>query len=102
MHLSAVKRVMRYLRGTSKRGLLYTKAEAVTIDAYSDSDFGGDLVSRRSTSGWLILLSGNPITFSSRTQPTVAQSSTGAEFIAASETTRDMLAGLYKISTSKR
>lgn len=58
---------------------MHERDRAIMIDDYSDSDFGGDLTTRRSTSGRIILLSDNPVIFTSRTQPTIAQSSTEAE-----------------------
>ena len=64
-HLIAAKRIMRYLRGTLRYGILFphhTKGDdSLHLVAYSDSDWCGDLVDRRSTMGQVHLLSGSPI-----------------------------------------
>jgi hypothetical protein len=55
-----------------------------TLYAYCDSDWAGDRQSRRSLSGYIIMLNGGPVQWKSQLQPTVAQSSTEAEYIALS------------------
>ncbi|XP_039968988.1 secreted RxLR effector protein 161-like [Bactrocera tryoni] len=78
---TAVKRVMRYLKGTINSGLVFN---AVTSDivGFCDADWGSDLVARRSTTGYIFKLQGAPISWSTRRQRTVALSSTEAEFMA--------------------
>jgi len=91
-HWAAIKRVLRYLKQTKDVGLRYTKTtDQIEIEAFSDADFAGDEVNRRSTSGVIILLSGCPIIFLSRQQTVAAQSSTEAELIAAWEATKELL-----------
>jgi hypothetical protein len=67
MHMQAVKQILRYLKGTIDLRLVYTqeglKEELV---GYSDSDVGGDLVSRRSTGGMAFYLGGSLITWCSQ------------------------------------
>ena len=54
-HLSAVKRILRYLKYTPSIGLWYPKGASFTLLGYSDSDFAGSRVDRKSTSGGLPL-----------------------------------------------
>ena len=52
-HWVGVKRVLRYLRGTSNYGLVFVGGDDDTLVGYSDSDWAGDQVTRRSTSGYV-------------------------------------------------
>ncbi|CEP00028.1 hypothetical protein PBRA_007762 [Plasmodiophora brassicae] len=84
-HFVALKRVFRYLNGTRNYGLLFEGGgETATplLVGYSDSDWGGDLDTRRSTSGCVFLLNGCPVSFRSKKQTTVALSSCEAETVA--------------------
>lgn len=92
IHWTAVKDLMRYLKGTCDLGLLYKQSRdgELDINVYSDADWAGDVESRKSTSGLMILLSGSPIIFASRQQPIVALSSTEAEFVATCEATKEL------------
>ena len=62
-----------------------------TLMAYSDSDFAGNLDRRRSTTGSIITYSGGAISWMSRRQRCVALSNTEAEYIAISETAKDIV-----------
>uniref|UniRef100_A0A2N9ISJ0 Integrase catalytic domain-containing protein n=1 Tax=Fagus sylvatica TaxID=28930 RepID=A0A2N9ISJ0_FAGSY len=79
IHLTATKRILRYLRGTLDHGLHYTPGP-ISISAFSDADWAGDPNDRRSTSGLLFFLGNNPITWSAKKQLTVSRSSTEAEY----------------------
>jgi hypothetical protein len=86
-HLAAAKRVLRYLQGTKTLGIQFSggKNDQNTIlTGYSDSDWGGDTDTRRSTTAYLFKFGEGPISWSSRLQPTVALSSAEAEYMAAS------------------
>jgi hypothetical protein len=86
-HLIAAKRILRYVKGTVNYGVLFPKHEAksdVKLVGYSDSDWSGDRVDRRSTSGYVFLLNGTAISWSSRKQPVTALSSCEAEYVAGS------------------
>jgi hypothetical protein len=89
-HVNAVKRIMRYLMNTKNYGILYKKSK-FSINGYSDSDYAGDIDSRRSTTGYLFTINGGPITWSSRKQKTVALSTTEAEYMAACEASKEIL-----------
>ena len=80
-HLTAVKRVFRYLKGTVKLHLQY-EASDKDMEGYSDADWAADSEDRRSTSGNVFLLSSGAISWASQKQPTVALSTAEAEYIA--------------------
>ncbi|KAJ8617574.1 hypothetical protein MRB53_013760 [Persea americana] len=83
LHLQAVKRVLRYIKGTLTYGIFYKKGGNKELLAYTDSDYAGDLEDRKSTSGFSFLLSSGAVSWSSKKQPVVTLSTTEAEFIAA-------------------
>ena len=96
-HLTAAQRVLRYLKSCTEYGLTYTNGgkqhtmnDALSITAYSDSDWGGDAVSNRSTTGYVVLLNGNLIAWNTKKQHTVALSSAEAELMALVEVTKEV------------
>ena len=80
---SAVKQILRYLKHTPSIGLWYPKGASFTLLGYSDSDFAGCRVDRKSTSGGCHLLGCSLVSWSSKKQNFVALSITEAEYIAA-------------------
>ena len=88
-HLQAAKHALRYLKGTVDMALVYQRNGSAAITGYTDSDWAGDLDDRKSTSGFVFKLSGAAVTWSSRKQSLVAQSSTEAEYIGCSEAARE-------------
>ncbi|CAD6993124.1 unnamed protein product [Ceratitis capitata] len=74
-HWLAAKRVLRYLAGTTHRGLMFRKSGDPLV-GYTDADWGGCAIDRRSYTGYIFLLSGAAITWKSQKQRTVALSST--------------------------
>ncbi|KAI3701418.1 hypothetical protein L6452_26471 [Arctium lappa] len=82
-HLAAVKRIFRYLKGTMDLGLWYPKDSGFDLIGYSDSDFAGSKVDRKSTTGSCQLLGGNLVSWSSKKQNSVSTSTAEAEYIAA-------------------
>ena len=79
VHLMATKRILRYLRGTFHRGLLFHPS-SLKLQAYADADWARDPVDRRSTSGYVVFLGSTPITWVSKKQCTVSRSSTEAKY----------------------
>jgi len=90
-HWKAVKRILRYLSGTMSYGLLLKKSASLHLVAFCDSDWASDVDDRKSTSGFCVYLGQNPITWSSKKQPTVSRSSTEAEFRSLAATVTEIL-----------
>ena len=83
-HFTAGKRVLRYLKGTKYLGLKFGLcASEATIKGYADADWASDRDTRRSVTGYLFMLGGAAISWSSKLQPTVALSSSEAEYMSA-------------------
>ena len=78
-HLAAAKRILRYIQGTLNHGIAFTPGP-LHLYAYTDVDWAGDPDDRRSTSGYLVYLGSNPITWSAKKQPTVSRFSTESEY----------------------
>jgi hypothetical protein len=79
-HLQAVYRLLRYLKSTPGKGILYKKHENLKLECYTDVDYAGDLTDRRSTLGYCTLLGGNLVTWRSKKQNVVSRSSAEVEF----------------------
>ena len=78
----AAKRILRYLKKDKRLGPTYSRNGSLTLVGYSDSDWGGDVETRKSTSGYVFTLGGAAISWTSKKQSTVALSSTEAEYMA--------------------
>ncbi|XP_048229099.1 secreted RxLR effector protein 161-like [Ricinus communis] len=83
LHYVAVKRIMRYLKGTINYGIWYKQGEGSDLVAYTDSDYAGDIDDSKSTSGYVFLMGGGAVAWSSRKQPIVTLSTTEVEYVAA-------------------
>lgn len=84
LHYQAAKRVLRYIKGIMNYRILYTREGMEVLKGYTDSDYAGDVTDRKSTSGYVFMLSGGTVAWSSKKQPIVALSTTEAEYMAAS------------------
>ena len=71
------------MKGTIDYGIHYRKEGSKELIAYTDSDYGGDLNDRNSTSGYVFLFGAGAVSWLSKKQPVVSLSTTEAEFIAA-------------------
>ncbi|GKB17034.1 ribonuclease H-like domain-containing protein [Tanacetum coccineum] len=79
-HFSALKRILRYVRGTLYYGLQLYSSSTSSLVAYSDADWAGCPTTRRSTSGYCVFLGNNLLSWSSKRQFTLSRSSVGAEY----------------------
>ncbi|GJX74939.1 putative RNA-directed DNA polymerase [Tanacetum coccineum] len=84
MHLTAIKRIFRYLKGTIHMGLWYPKDSGFELKAFADADYAGCHDTRRSTSGSAQFLGHRLVSWSSKKQKSTAISTTEAEYIALS------------------
>ncbi|GJU92622.1 putative ribonuclease H-like domain-containing protein [Tanacetum coccineum] len=82
-HLSAVKRIFRYLKGKPKLGLWYPRVSSFDLESYSDSDYAGANLDRKSTTGGCQFLGRRLISWQCKKQTIVATSTTEAEYVAA-------------------
>ena len=89
-HLTAVKRIFRYLKGTLNIVLQY-KATGKLLLGYSDADWASDLDNRHSTTGNVFLMSGGAVSWLSQKQATVALSTAKAEYIALSSAIQEAI-----------
>ncbi|GMP75523.1 hypothetical protein CsSME_00032577 [Camellia sinensis var. sinensis] len=87
-HWKAVKRILRYLRGTADYTLCYQSSDLHLV-GYCDVDWGGDLDERKSTSGYAFMLSDGAISWSSKKQSCIALSTMEAEFVACSSAVQE-------------
>jgi histone deacetylase 1/2 len=93
-HWKAVKRILRYLKGTLHHGLLIhpsVTGPPFSLRAYSDADWASDHDDRRSTSGSCIYFGPNLVSWGSKKQPLVARSSTEAEYRSMANTTAELM-----------
>ena len=79
-HLAALKRLLRYVRGTVDLGLVLHRSSSAELVVYINADWAGCPDTRRSTSGYAVFLGGNLVSWSSKRQPVVSRSSAEAEY----------------------
>jgi len=98
-HQTALLRICRYLKVTADKGLSFQPTADLTLDCYVDADFAGlynvehqtDPVCVKSRTGYVLLLGGCPLYWSSKLQTEIALSTTEAEYIALSQAMRALL-----------
>ncbi|KAK6153313.1 hypothetical protein DH2020_012952 [Rehmannia glutinosa] len=81
-HMTATKRILRYLKGCQEIGLWYPKEGGFKLVGYSDSDYVGCRIDRKSTSGTCQMLGNSLVSWFSKKQNSIATSTTEAEYIA--------------------
>jgi histone deacetylase 1/2 len=91
VHYEAVKRILRYIKGTAFTGVFIQKTASTVLNVYTNADWASCADDRRSTGGFAIFLGPNLVSWSSRKQPTVSRSSTEAEYKALANGTAEVM-----------
>ncbi|KAL3523634.1 hypothetical protein ACH5RR_016468 [Cinchona calisaya] len=84
LHLSAVRRIIKYIHGTPSRGLFFPSGSTLQLQAYSDADWAGCPDTRKSITGWGMFLGDALVSWKCKKQDSVSKSSTEAEYRAMS------------------
>jgi len=90
-HWVTVKRILRYLQGTTSHGLHITRSSFFALHGFTDADWIGSVEDRKSTGGYLVFFGQTLISWKSGKQRTVACSSTGAEYKALVDGTAEVI-----------
>jgi len=93
VHWQALKWVLRYLNGTLKGGLKYTRSQPGRdpLEGYVDANYAGNVDTRKSLSGFVFTLFGTTVTWKANQQSVVALSTTQAEYIALVEGVKEAI-----------
>jgi hypothetical protein len=91
LHLTAAKRILRYVKGTINLGLQITRSSSRLVSGFADADWDGCIDDRRSTGGFAIFLGSTLVSWSARKQPIVSRSSTEAEYKAIANATAEIM-----------
>jgi hypothetical protein len=97
-HITAVKRIFRYLKGTINLGIWYPKQGSFDLAGYSDADFAGCRIDRKSTSGTCQFLGGRLVSWFSKKQNSVSTSTAEAEYISAGSCCAQILWMKYQLA----
>ncbi len=92
-HWKAAKRVLRYIKGSLNVGLKFDASDQKSVDVigFTDADWAGDIVERKSTSGYVFQICGGTVSWRSKRQEIVALSSTEAEYVALSFAAQELM-----------
>lgn len=89
-HWQAVKRIFKYLVGTTEIGIIYRgNGDGNELIGYSDADYASDMETRRSTTGYAFCLANGVVTWASQRQKLVSLSTTESEYIAAAAAAKE-------------
>lgn len=78
--MATVIPILRYLKSSTEKGLLFSKNDHLKVDGYTNADWAGNISNRKSTSGYFMFVGGNPVTWRSKKQKVVVLSSAEAKF----------------------
>ena len=90
-HWSALMHVVGYIKNTIDYGITYSRDYDISPYAFVDADYGGCRDTRCSTSGYVFIMAGGPVSWSSKRQATVALSTVEAEYVAMSRCAQQMV-----------
>jgi len=92
-HMEAAEHVLQYLRDTWNESIIYTRGSRNPNELWGwvDADWAGDTDTRRSHTGYILMMNGGPISWKSRRQDNVSLSTSEAEFVAASQAGQEAL-----------
>lgn len=90
-HINAVKRILKYIKGTNTYGIFFQNNKNLVLYAYSDADFAGCVNTRRSTTGYLLQIGSATVSWSSERQKCVSISTAESEYVASAESVREMV-----------
>jgi len=88
-HWAAIKRVLRYVKGSMDKGLVFDKNSFCVLQGFSDADWAGLEEKRRSTTGFTFIFGGAAVSWGSKLQKTVALSTMEAEYMALCEASKE-------------
>ena len=99
LHSVAIKRILRFLQGTKTKGMFIEPSQKLQVDCYVDADFAGlwgveddqNPICVKSRTGYLIMFMGCPLQWVSKLQTQIALSTMEAEYIALSQSMRDLI-----------
>ena len=89
-HWKAVKRIMRYLKGTINQELIYKRSDSIELTGFADADWAGDNETRKSTTGYIFKINGI-VTWKSVKQSCIALSTVEAEYVSLGECSKEAL-----------
>ncbi|WJZ89883.1 hypothetical protein VitviT2T_009069 [Vitis vinifera] len=94
-HMDTVMRILRYLKSSPGKGLMFSKNGHLKVAGYTDADWAGNITDKKSTAGYFTFVGGNLVTWRSKKQKVVALSSAEAEF-------RGMVKGICELIWLKK
>jgi len=71
-HMDAVLRILRYLKSSLGKGLMFSKNNHLRVEGYADADWAGNITDRKSTAGYFTFVGGNLVTWRSKKHNVVA------------------------------